>query len=97
MESLKDNWSITMNSLLTDQEQRVGRLEEGFAAVNSSKLRLESLEREIQGDCQRLSSISKKNEDMLPGLFSKAQASSLKVKSVEFDVQHRLAEMDNKL
>ena len=34
---------------------------------------------------------------MLPGLFSKEQASSLRVKTVEFNVEHRLAEMDNKL
>ena len=34
---------------------------------------------------------------MLPGLFSKEQASSLRVKTVEFNVDHRLAEMDNKL
>ena len=86
-----------MNALLTDREKRFRRLEEGFAAVNSSKLRLESLEREIQGECHRLSTVSKKNEDILPGLFSKAQASSLRVKSVELNVQHRLAEVDNKL
>ena len=36
LESLKDNWSTTMKTLLTDQEERVGRLEQGFAAVSSS-------------------------------------------------------------
>ena len=97
MESLRDNWSITMKTLLTSQEQRVRRLEEGFSAVRSSNLRIESLECEIQEACQRLRSVSKKHENMLPGLFSKAQASSLRVKTVKFNVEHRLAEMDNKL
>ena len=91
LEPLKDNWSITMKALLTDREKRFRRLEEGFATVNASKLRLESLEREVQGECLRLSSVSKKNEDILPGLFSMAQASSLRVKSVELNVQRRLA------
>ena len=70
LESLKDSWITTMKTLLTDQEQRVGRLEKGFAAVSSSNLRIESLGCEIQGECQRLSSVSRRNEDMLPGLFS---------------------------
>ena len=68
-----------------------------FAAVSSSNLRIESLGCEIQGEYQRLSSVSRRNEDMLPGLFSEAQATSSKIKSVELSVQHRLAEMDNKL
>ena len=97
MESLRDNWSITMKTLLTSQEQRVRRLEEGFSTVRSSNLRIESLECEIQEACQRKRSVSNKNEVMLPGLFSKAQVSSLRVKTVEFNVEHRLAEMDNKL
>ena len=86
-----------MKTLLTSQEQRVRRLEEGFSAVRSSNLRIESLEFEIQEACQRVCSVSKKNENLLPGLLSKAQASSLRVKTVEFIVEHRLAEMDNKL
>ena len=70
LEPLKDNWSNTMKTLMTDQEERVGRLERGFPAVSSSNLRIESLGCEIQGECQRLSSVSRRNEDMLPGLFS---------------------------
>ena len=97
LEPLKDNWSNTMKTLMTDQEERVGRLERGFPAVSSSNLRIESLGCEIQGECQRLSSVSRRNKDMLPGLFSEAQASSSRIKSVELTVQHRLAEMDNKL
>ena len=35
LESLKDNWSSTMKGLLTDQEERVEKLEQGLAAVSS--------------------------------------------------------------
>ena len=65
-----------MKTLLTDQEQRVGRLEKGFAAVSSSNLRIESLGCEIQREYQRLSSVSRRNEDMLPGLFSEVKQES---------------------
>ena len=97
MESLGSNWDVTMNSLLTNQEQRIRRLEEGIYTMESSKLRIESLECQIQDRCQRIRSISNNNEIILPGLLSKAQASSVRVRTVEANVEHRLAEMGKKL
>ena len=44
-----------------------------------------------------MDSATQRSEDILPGLLIEAQATSLKLKSVELTVQHRLAEMDNKL
>ena len=77
LESLKDNWSTTMKTLLTDQEERVGRLEQGFAAVSSSNLRIESQSHKIQAEYQRLNSVIQKTEDVLPGLCSEVQANFL--------------------
>ena len=65
--------------------------------MESSKLRIESIECEIQGRCQRIHSISYNNETMLPGLLSKAQASSARVTTEGANVEHRLAEMGKKL
>ena len=83
MGSLGNNWDVTMNSLLTNREQRIRRLEEGVCTMESSKLRIESIECEIQGRCQRIRSISNNNKTILPGLLSKAQASSVRVRTVE--------------
>ena len=68
LESLKDDWSTTMKTLLTNQEERVERLEQGFAAVNSSSRRIESLNLKTQVEYQRLNSIIQKTEDILPDL-----------------------------
>ena len=65
--------------------------------MESSKLRIESIECEIQGRCQKIRSISNNNETILPGLLSKAQASSERVRTEEANVEHRLAEMSKKL
>ena len=98
MESLGSNWDVTMKRLLTNQEQRIRRLEKGIIyTMESSKLRIESLECKIQERCQRIRSISKNNEVILPGLLSKAQVSSVRVRTVEANVEHRLAEMGKKL
>ena len=42
-ESLGNNWDITMNRLLTNQEERIRKLEEGICATESTKIRIESL------------------------------------------------------
>ena len=97
MESLGKNWDITMNRLLTNQEKRIRRLEEGICTKESTKLRIESLECKIQDRCQWIRSISNNNEIILPELLSKAQASSLRVRTVDANVDHRLAEMGKKL
>ena len=76
MESLGKNWDITMNRLLTNQEKRIQRLEEGICTTESTKLRIESLECKIQDRCQWIRSISNNNEIILPELLSKAKASS---------------------
>ena len=68
LESLKDDWSTTMKTLLTNKEERVERLEQGFAAVNSSSRRIESLNLKTQVEYQRLNSIIQKTEDILPDL-----------------------------
>ena len=46
-ESLGTNWDITMNRLLTSQEERIRKLEEGICMTESAKTRIESLEWEI--------------------------------------------------
>ena len=48
LELLNDNWSTTMKTLYTNQEDRVERLEQGFAAVISSNRRIESLKLRTQ-------------------------------------------------
>ena len=42
-ESLGNNWDITMNRLLTNQEERIRKLEEGICTTESTKIRIESL------------------------------------------------------
>ena len=77
LESLKDDWSTTMKTLLTNQEERDETLEQGFAAVRSSNLRIESLNHKIQAEYQRLNSVIQKTEDVLPGLCTEVQANFL--------------------
>ena len=86
-----------MKTLLTNQEERVERLEQGFAAVNSSSRRIESLNLKTQVEYQRLNSIIQKTEEVLPDLCTEVQTNSLNLKAAELMVQHRLAEMDNKV
>ena len=92
-ESLGSNWDITMNRLLTNQEERIQKLEEGICTTESAKTRIESLEYKIQTRCQRIRSISSNNEIVLPELLSKAQASSVRVRSVEADIDQRLSKL----
>ena len=92
-ESLGSNWDITMNRLLTNQEERNRKLEEGICTTESAKTRIESLEYEIQTRCQRIRSIPSNNEIVLPELLSKAQASSVRVRSVEADIDQRLSKL----
>ena len=67
--SLGSNWDITMNRLLTNQEERIKKLEEGICTAESTKIRIESLEYEIQNRCQQIRSISDNNEIILPELL----------------------------
>ena len=97
LELLKDNWSTTMKTLLTNQEERVERLERGFAAVSSSNLRIESLNLKTQAEYQRLNSVIQKTEDGLPDLCTEVQATSLNLRTAELTVQRRLAKIDNKV
>ena len=90
-ESLGNNWDITMNRLLTNQEERIQKLEEGICTTESTKMRIESLEYEIQNRCQQIRSISNNNEIILPELLNKAQASSVRVRTAEADVDQRLS------
>ena len=96
-ESLGNNWDITMNRLLTNQEERIRKLEEGICATESTKIRIEFLENKIQNRCQQIQSISNNNEIILPELLNKAQASSVWGRTAEADVDQRLIEMGKKL
>ena len=86
-----------MNRLLTNQEERIRKLEKGISSTESAKTRIESLEYEIQTRCQRLRSISNNNGSVLPELVSKAQVNSAEVKYAEADIDQRLIEMGKKL
>ena len=93
MEPLRNNWDITMNRLLTNQEERIRELEKGISTTESAKTRIESLEFEIQTRCQQIRSISSNNEIVLPELLSKAQASSVRIRCVEADIDQRLSKL----
>ena len=47
-----------MNSLLTNRDERIQQLEEDNATMESAKLRVESMEYEIQANYNRICSIS---------------------------------------
>ena len=65
--------------------------------MNSSNQVIQSLSSEIQGEYQRISSVTLKHDDIIPKLYMDAQAISMKLSSVERSVEQGLMEMDDKL
>ena len=92
-----DNWNIAMGAHLTNQEDRLTKLEYEFAAMNSFILMNQSLNSEIQEEYQRVSSVIRKHEDIIPKLNLEVQATSLKINSVEHSVKQKIQELDRSM
>ena len=58
--------------------------------MNSSNQVIQSLSSEIQGEYQRISSVTLKHDDIIPKLYMDAQAISMKLSSVERSVEQGL-------
>ena len=57
----------------------------------------QSLNSEIQEEYQRVSSVIRKHEDIIPKLNLEVQATSLKINSVEHSVKQKIQELDRSM